>query len=271
MDLRLRMVGLVRFSVLSKDYYSERFNSLEEKAEHLFSPERMELRFRLFEQLCLRSLTQQSDPSFRLIVLTSEDLPEEYLERLLALTEPYSNVYCHGAAPMTHYRQLKEAYSLVHLRRATHHVLFRLDDDDAVDKDFVKRTKAFARGMIPLQGEGETPFVIAHNRGLYLEKTEDGTKVFDTCERAPLSAGLALVAPVAHGGNPYTFNHRKIAQHYNTFSDITVPAFVRTIHGDNKSNPAKMGLTGKWRPNQVEAALQEHFGFTADGLRDLLR
>ncbi|KIC08693.1 hypothetical protein RA19_18710 [Leisingera sp. ANG-M1] len=271
MDLRLRMIGLVRFSVLSTDYYSERFDSLEEKAAHLFSPDRMELRFRLFEQLCLRSLNQQSDPSFRLIVLTSADLPEPYLKRLLALTGPYGNILCHGVAPKIHYQQLKEAFGLVNLRRATHHLLFRLDDDDAVDKDFVKRTKGIARGMIPLQGGGETPFFIAHNRGFYLEKGASGARVFDTCERSPLSAGLALAAPAGHTSNPYTYNHRKIAQHCNTFSDATVPAFIRTIHGDNKSNPAKMGLTGKWRPKHVEAALQQHFGFTSDELKDLLQ
>lgn len=270
MDIRLRMVGLVRFSVLSTDYYSERFETLEEKAAHLFSPDRMELRFRLFEHLCLHSLTQQSDSSFRLIVLTSKELPEPHFERLLALTAPFANVICHSADPGPHFQQLKAAYGRIQLRRATHRILFRLDDDDALDKDFVKRTKAFARGMIPLQGGGRTPFAIAHNRGLYLEQTADGAEIYDTCERAPLSAGLSLVAPVSHPGNPHAFNHRKTAQHYNTFSDISVPAFLRTIHGDNKSNPAQLGLTRKWRPQQVEASLQQHFGFTRDGLKALL-
>jgi len=264
------MVGLVRFSALATDYYSDVFPTPQELAAHLFSPERMELRLRLFEHLCLRSLTQQSDPSFRLIILTSEALPRPWLDRLLALIGPYPNFLCHQAAPRPHYQQLKEAYAQVHLRRATHRVLFRLDDDDALDKDFIKRTKAFARGMIPLQGDGETPFIIAHNRGLYLEKTATGAELYDTCERAPLSTGMSLVAPVGCDSNPYAFNHRKIAQHYNTFSDISVPAFLRTIHGDNKSNPAQMGLTRKWRPKQTEAALEQHFGFTLDGIKELL-
>lgn len=270
MDLRLRMVGLVRFSALATDYYSDVYPTQEELAAHLFSPERMELRFRLFEHLCLRSLTRQSDTSFRLIILTSEGLPQPYFERLLALIEPYPNIICHQAAPRPHYQQLKEAYGRVQLRRATHKILFRLDDDDALDKEFAARTKAFARGMIPLQGDGETPFIIAHNRGLYLEKTGDGAELYDTCERSPLSTGMSLVAPAGSDHNPYAFNHRKIAQHYNTFSDISVPAFLRTIHGDNKSNPTHMGLTRKWRPKQAEAALEQHFGFTLDRVRELL-
>ena len=136
--------------------------------------------------------------------------------------------------------------------------------------DFVKRVKATARSMIPLQDGGRTPFVIAQNRGLYLERTADGTEIYDTCERAPLSAGLSLVAPAGHRANPYAFNHRNAAQHYNTYSDISVPGFLRTIHGDNKSNPAQLGRTRNWSKGQTEAALSRHFGITADGLRELL-
>ncbi|WP_264212169.1 putative rhamnosyl transferase [Leisingera thetidis] len=270
MDIRLRMIGLVRFSVLSTNFYTDRFPTLEERAAYLFSPERMELRLRYFETLCLRSLTRQSDSSFRLIVLTSEELPARYLDRLLALTEPYGNVLCHAAAAYPHYQQMKDAYGRVQLRRATHRVLFRLDDDDAVDTDFVKRTKALARGMIPVQGGGRTPFAIAHNRGLYLEKTAAGPEIYDTCEWAPLSTGLSLVAPVSHKGNPYSCNHRKIAQHYNTVSDISVPAFLRSIHGDNKSKPAQMGLTRKGTRAEAEAALEQHFGYTMAELAGLL-
>ncbi|KIC29196.1 glycosyltransferase [Leisingera sp. ANG-S5] len=270
MDIRLRMAGLVRFSVLSTDYYSERFGTLEEKAAHLFSPERMELRFRLFENLCLHALTRQSDPRFRLIVLTSDSLPPPYLERLLDLTEPYANIFCHAAAPAIHYQQLKQALALLPLPQATHRVLFRLDDDDAVDGDFVRRTKRLARGLIPLQGGGSAPFAIAHNRGFYLEKRGSGADVYDACERLPLSAGLTVVAPAGETVNPYTYNHRRIAQHLNTVSDISVPAFLRTVHGDNKSDPVQIGDARKWPPQKIEEALERHFGRTGDQVRALL-
>ncbi|MFW8596347.1 glycosyltransferase [Cribrihabitans neustonicus] len=269
MKVNLRMVGLVRFSVLSPTYYSERFASVEETAEHLFAPERMDLRFRLFEHLCLRSLARQSDKRFRLVVLTAEALPVPYMERLQALIATLPNASLRAVPPAAHHRQLKEAYDSVPLRRATHRILFRLDDDDAVDRDFVKRTKALARGLIPVQ-KAETPFIIAHNRGFYLERGLDGASLTDTCERAPLSAGAALVAPAGHGGTPYAVNHRRFAQHYNTFSDISVPAFLRTIHGDNKSKPAKKGITGAWSTARRASALRRHFGFDLAELEGLL-
>lgn len=60
----MNMVGLVRFSVLTPTYYSERFANLKQTARHLFNPDRMELRFSVFENLCLPSLVRQSDPNF---------------------------------------------------------------------------------------------------------------------------------------------------------------------------------------------------------------
>ena len=51
MNPKTIMIGLLRFSVLTPTYYSERFDTLEKIAEHIFSPERMALRFHLFENL----------------------------------------------------------------------------------------------------------------------------------------------------------------------------------------------------------------------------
>lgn len=270
MGLKIKMVGLLRFSVLSPTYYSERFKTLEETAAHLFSPERLELRFRIFENLCLPSLMRQSDMDFTLVVLTAKTMPKPYLTRLLDLVEPLPNVICRPVGMGIHYRLLKRAYASVPLEDASHQILFRLDDDDAVDIDFVRRSKHLALGMIPLQGP-DTPFILANNRGFYVQKTDAGVEIYDACEKAPLSAGTALVAPAGHGTNPYRHNHRKFAQHFNTFSDISVPSFVRTIHGDNKSDPTQMGLTHKWGRDRIEAGLNQHFDLSVDKLQDLLQ
>ena len=269
MDLKVKMIGLLRFSVLSPTYYSERFSTTEETAAHLFSTERMELRFRLFENLCLPSLMRQSDMDFTLIVLTAKSMPEQYLNRLLDLLESLPNVICRPVGIGIHYKLLKRAYAAVPLDDATHQILFRLDDDDAVDIDFVKRSKHLAQGMIPIQGP-DTPFILAHNRGFYVHKRDDGVEVYDACEKAPLSTGTALVGPAGFDANPYRFNHRRFAQHFNTFSDISVPSFVRTVHGDNKSNPAQMGITHKWSNDQIKVGLRQHFDLSISDLQGLI-
>ena len=268
MDRKTKTVGLLRFSVLTPTYYSERFKTLEDTAAHLFAPERMALRFRLFEELCLPSLVRQSDPDFDMVVLTAETMPEQYLERLLDLIEPLPNIHCLPVGTENHYKLLQKGYNAIPKDGCTHRILFRLDDDDALDKDFVKRTKRIANGLMKLNGP-RTPFIIAYNRGFYVRSTGDTSEVFDACERAPLSTGTTLVAPAGHSANPYRYNHRKLAQHFNTYSDITVPAFIRTIHGDNKSNPAQMGLTHKLKEAEIDTLLQTHFDTSLDRLKAL--
>lgn len=268
MTNKIKMVGLLRFSVLTPTYYSERFDTLEKTAEHIFSPDRMALRFRIFKNLCLPSLTRQSDGDFDCVVLTAEAMPAQYLDRLAALLAPFANIHCMPVGTDKHYQLLKKGYNSVPTEDCTHRILFRLDDDDAVDLDFVKRTKRLTNGLMKLQGP-DTPFIIAYNRGFYVRNTAGETEVFDACERAPLSTGTALVARVAHPANPYRFNHRRLAQHFNTFSDISVPAFIRTIHGDNKSNPTQMGLTHKMNRKSIADQLSRHFGVSLDDLAAL--
>jgi Putative rhamnosyl transferase len=268
MENKLKTVGLLRFSVLTPTYYSERFDTLEKTAAHIFSPERMALRFRIFENLCLPSLVRQSDADFDCVVLTAASMPAQYLDRLRDLLAPLANIHLMPVGTDKHYQLLKSGYNSVPVGDCTHRIEFRLDDDDAVDLDFVRRTKRLANGLLELQGP-DTPFIIACNRGFYVRKTNGETEVFDACERAPLSAGTALVARIDHPANPYRFNHRRLAQHYNTFSDISVPGFIRTIHGDNKSDPTLMGITHKMKAKTINDQLIRHFGASMDDLAAL--
>lgn len=268
MKPRAKVIGVLRFSVLTPTYYSERFETLEKIAEHIFSDERMELRFRIFETLCLPSLIRQSDADFECVVLTGESMPSKHLNRLKALLDPLPNIHCMPVGTDKHYQLLKGAYNSIPIDDYSHRIMFRLDDDDAVDIDFIKRTKHLATGLLDLQGP-ETPFVIAYNRGFYVESQSGENDVFDACERAPLSTGTTLVAPVDYPRNPYRYVHRALAQHYNTFSDISVPAFIRTIHGDNKSRPTQMGKTHRMRPKVISRQLRRHFGVEMEMLKAL--
>lgn len=262
---KIKTVGLVRFSVLTPTYYNERFDTLEKTAAHLFSPERMALRFRIFENLCLPSLVKQSDSEFDCVVLTADSMPEKYLERLAGLLDPLPNIHCQTAGTDKHYRLLSFGYNSVPVDDYTHRIQFRLDDDDAVDIDFIKRTKHLAKGLLQVQGP-DTPFIIANNRGFYVRSTGDEAEIFDACERLPLSVGTSLVASVNYANNPYRYNHRRLTMHYNTYSDISVPSFIRTIHEDNKSNPSQSGFTHKLKAKDIDAQLARHFGVSRDDL-----
>lgn len=262
----MQMIGLVRFSVLTPTYYSERFSTLKETAEHLFSADRMALRFRIFERLCLPSLLRQSDQDFDVVVLTADSMPRPYLDRLQDLLDPHPNVHLRPVGTRNHYRLLRQGYASVTRDTAQHRILFRLDDDDAVDLEYIRRTKEMARCLLPLQQPG-TSFAIAHNRGFYLRATVDGPEVFDAIEQSPLSVGTALVVPPERDENPYRYNHRKLARHYNLYMDSQAPAYIRTIHGDNKSDPALTGITHRMEVPELDSCLRKHFGTSLDLLK----
>ncbi len=264
-----KTIGLLRFSVLTPTYYSERFDTLDETAAHLFSAERMALRFRLFETLCLPSLVEQTDPDFECVVLTAERMPDEYKDRLRALLDPIPHIHLRAVGTDNHYQLLKGGYDSINTGDATHRILFRLDDDDCVDLNFIARTKRMAAGAVGAQPEN-APIAIAHNRGFYVRVTGGGNnEVFDACERAPLSTGTSVVAPVGFPKNPYRYVHRALPQHFTTFSDLSVPAFIRTIHNDNKSNPTQIGITHKLKPGRIERLVNENFPVALDVLKAL--
>ena len=269
MAFKIKIIGLLRFSVLTPTYYSERFPSLDDIAAHIYSPERMALRFHLFENLCLPSLAHQTDNGFDCIVLTGERMPDPFKERLSALLAPYPHIRMRTVGTENHYALLKDGYNSIDLGDASHKALFRLDDDDAVDLNFIARTRTRAQGLLSLQ-DPKTPTIIAYNRGFYVRRVDgEENEVFDATERAPLSTGTTLLAPVDYHRNPYRYNHRALAQHYTTYSDISVPAFIRTIHGDNKSTPTQMGQTHKMAPPRINKALMKNFGHSLAEMKAL--
>ncbi|WP_306006508.1 glycosyltransferase [Aquicoccus porphyridii] len=262
------VVGVVRFSVLALDYYTERFETVDKVADHLFSPARLALRFELFEKLCLPSLVQQSDRDFRAVVLTSTELPSEARARLDALVAPHDHIEVFAAAPDLHYPITRAAYRSVPLGGASHKLWFRLDDDDAVSRDYVERLKQIGLGLRAVHED--QPFMIAFNRGFYVEVTgQRENDIVDFVERAPLSVGTALLAPATYDRTPYRYNHRALGQHYNLYTDVAAPVFLRTIHSDNKSQPTKQGVGQKLSPSMVERQIHERFGFDIDMLRAL--
>lgn len=265
---RTKCVGVMRFSVLTPTYYSERFDSLDAIAEHIFSEDRMTLRFHIFESLVLPSLQRQSDPNFDLVILTAERLPETYMERLRALIDPLPNMHLRPVGPDLHYQLLKDGYDSIDPGDVSHRILFRLDDDDAMDINYIKRLKWACRNLLKMHPL-DTPYAIAFNRGFYVNMQEGENEVFDAVERAPLSTGTALLAPVDYKRNPYRYNHRALGQYYNLYTDISVPAFIRTINGSNKSNPTQMGATHRMRPKMLDQELRRHFDVTLAEMKAL--
>lgn len=259
-----QIVGLIRFSYPAKGGFAKSFDSDAQAEAFLYDPDRLERRFDLFEKMCLPALRQQSDPDFICAIVTGENLPATARDRLTAHLATLADGRLITLPPKPHYGAMKAALRQVDIDGASHRTTFRLDDDDALDTGFVARLKSTAAGVRDL-ALGE-PIAISFNHGFYVQKSDTGNQVFDATERTPLSVGTALVAPADHPDNVYARNHRFLPQFFNTFSQMQTPAWIRTIHADNDSDPFIQGRSHEMTADAIAADLKTRFAQSLDDL-----
>ena len=266
MTFRNQIAGLVRFSYPARSGFAEKSDDMQALAARLYAPERLEQRFHLFERLTLPSLLAQSDPDFTLIVLTGQGFPaRDRLERALA---PLPQAQIVTLPPMYHYPATQAAFDQALDPDAGHLTSFRLDDDDAVDRDLVARLRITVEGLARMRDMSE-PVAIGWNRGMFLDLDRGNNRVYEVVEKLPLGIGLALCAPASTRTNIFARNHRLLPQFFDCWTDAQTPAFIRTVHAGNDSAAHVSGrITG--RPStELEALLERHFPFTMAELLSL--
>lgn len=195
-EFRNQIVGLIRFSFVTTGDFYPGFDTVADMKAFLFDEARLERRFRLFEGICLPVLKAQTDPDFTCIFLVAQDFPKRWRKRLDRLLDGLAFVRIVEKPPMPHYQGIREAFAEVPNAGFTHRTTFRLDDDDAVNLNFIATLRALAAKVHVIPDRDE-PIGISFNRGLYLTYSKTGTSYQRAVERTPLSIGTALLAPVS--------------------------------------------------------------------------
>lgn len=262
---RNRIVGLVRFSYAALSGFAKAPDDIPALEAMLADPVRLERRFHLFEALTLPSLMAQTDTGFETIFLTGTGLPPDARARLEAAAHAVPGGRVVVLPPLHHYPATQRAFAEVVGSDTGHLTSFRLDDDDAIDIDYVARLRRLSEGLLTLCGP-ERPFAIGCNRGFFLELSPEGNRLYDVVEKLPLGIGLAMTAPVAGGENIFRRNHRLLPQFYTTLTDADTPAFIRTVHADNDSAPHASGVTAKMTEAAIARTIATSFPFTSRGL-----
>ncbi|MEL7214095.1 MAG: glycosyltransferase [Pseudomonadota bacterium] len=257
-----QIIGLLRFSYPSIGGFRKKHDTAEEAEAFLYDSARLARRIALFERFTLPCLKTQTDPDFTMLILVGETMPAPAQSRLADLVQDIPQVRILAYPSLPHYRAMRRAYDEVARSDATHRTTFRLDDDDAVDHDFIKRLRHWADKLAD-----DVPTAIAFNKGLYVDYTQDPPEIFDATEKTPLAVGTALTVPMDHPENIYRRNHRILAQFYNTFSEAETPCYIRTVHQDNGSEPAFSGRTREMSDEEIAQVLETQFSLTPDELR----
>ena len=263
---RNQIIGLMRFSFPCKGGFAKEEEDMDALEARLFDPDRLARRFDLFEKLTLPSIKAQSDGDFRMVFLIGKNLPPEWRDRLNDGIADLKGARVVSLQPMQHYLAIRKAYNLATPEAASHVTGFRLDDDDALDLDHIARMRRTVEAMLPAVGM-EAPLVTGCNRGYFLERKPTGNEIYEVVEKNPIGLGLAMTTPRDVSENIFRRNHRFCSQFYNTFTEAVTPAFIRTVHTDNDSDPHASGKIEKTTWADVAPVLESHFPFTADFLK----
>ena len=133
------IIGFVRYSQYRK------FGNME-KERDMFEPEYFEYRFQIFKNVTLKSFQQQTDKNFVLLLLHSENMPQHLKIRFLELEK--SNLFLYNIFVEDTDESFNES-----LRKSIEYasfeekvaVTFRIDNDDAVQNDFVQKLAPFLK------------------------------------------------------------------------------------------------------------------------------
>ena len=261
------VVGAVRFSVLMQEAAEFRLSrgaSFEERRAILFDPERLELRFRIFEAVTLPSALAQPSEAFSLLVASSTELPEPFRTRLNDLLAPHPNVHLIEVAPDQPLpAQTRQALDRMHPDAARMAVL-RLDDDDGLasyfTEDLIRAIKQWDRGQ-----DMAFSFPLGHLLGL----PEDPGQLLlhKMHHNYAIACGLTLLTTKGHRRSIFELGwpHRMIDRALPTLSESKRPAYILVSHATNDTGTESI----RWNrlrkcklipPAEARKALGREFG-----------
>lgn len=264
MTRKMTIVGICRFSMIGrgdwKAYRNVEDKDLEpifkEKEKELFSEERMAARFETFEQLTIASLDAQTDPDFKLLVISSDRMPKTYRQKLQALCDARPYVELRFVPPMhVADAQIKTLEEMgLELKDC---LQFRLDDDDCVSKDYIRKLHKHGDTLWKAHGA----FAVSFPTVIY--SVIDGpTQGLYRWFNPFLGVGVAVRHPQR---TVFGFAHYRIPTVMVALTDPSVPSIV-THYGMNdtprhaKEILAKRGMKKASR-EELDRIIERHFDF----------
>lgn len=140
--LKTHKVIIIRYSVYfakTKSFILARRNTTEQYKAKLFDEKRLSMHEFLFLNVTMPSLIRQihgkMDESVTVMVITSEDLPEKYMNRLNVLASEYSWFKVVLASQESNISKVID--EAIHFEEKTLVATIRLDDDDALSAHFL--------------------------------------------------------------------------------------------------------------------------------------
>lgn len=238
----LQILGICRFAYPGLGGFQVDHGSVAEREAHLFAPARMEARLRALEHVCIASLRAQTDPEFRLLVITGETLPAPYLARLRAILAPLPQAELIQFPAMNQRNAMEEIVNARIDQSGPPVMQFRMDDDDGVARKFIARARETFGQVRPLWAAHKR-LCLDFNRGYYLRLTAQGADAAPVL-RHQLGVAQALFLDPSIRRTAIHFPHHRLPTLMPFLSITDAPMWLRGIDGMNDSDldPASTNL-----------------------------
>ncbi|WP_299084683.1 putative rhamnosyl transferase [uncultured Ruegeria sp.] len=233
----MQVIGLCRFSYPAIGGYQIQHETIDERRRYLYSPARLDERFRLFESSTLPCIREQTDEDFEFLIVIGNCLPKEPYDRLMDLTAGIRQIRILGREPGQHRTVMKEVLNSSRKDPDKPCLQFRHDDDDAVSVDFVERLRIAAhdsRGVI----ERNRTVGIDFNNGFIARFGSDGVRakpIFNSL----LGVGLGMYVAGKCTQTIMSFTHNRIGRFMPVVSFPDAPMWVRALNSFNDSHQAR--------------------------------
>jgi len=256
--MKKHIIIAIRYSILQKNSSSWRAaeQGFEKHVEKILSSERLNIREETFDKLTLSSLCSQAvidpDVSFSVLVMLSDMLPNERLEKLRSKIRIANNrdisfklATIDSGTGLDHdFKNINEAmkFEISELSKSHNDILIatvRLDDDDGVSSNFVQKLSEHMH-------LGLTGYAVSFAYGLegYWDAVSGQVTDVRHSYFPKFSAGMAYLNSYnsLNGlGDKKTIhvynlgNHMKIEERFPTIIEAKEPMFFRTLSTTNDS------------------------------------
>ena len=259
----LQVLGLLRWSYPSDpSAFNKGADTLEELRAELYDDARLTLRMFYLEHVILPCLAAQSDTKFKVVMLMGANLPDHWRTRVLDAISHVPQIVPVFEEEGQKHRLVCRSVMMEHRNpRAGAVAEFRLDDDDAICRDFVELLrKTYRRHKALADSRGR--WAIDFPQGLVLDTRSDEAALHSVYAQFWV-AGMALIYPIDHPGSLIDYPHKAV---WKAMPSLAVPgrvAFLRGVHGDNDSRIGENHLaphSWDFDPDEGESILLDRFG-----------
>ncbi|MFB2596010.1 glycosyltransferase [Paracoccus sp. p4-l81] len=265
--MRIQVLGLCRFLFTGLGAFQQEHETVAERQAALFRPARLVARLNWFQHLLLPGIRAQSDPDFTLLVLTGTDLPPWARQRLAALIAdvPQVRLVLHEPAP--HHETATKVIHAAIDPGADLIAQFRLDDDDAVARDFVARVRADAAipGALVTR---HRPVAMDYARGFVLAWGGRDARLIPRLAQY-WTPGMAMLFHPKAANSLMNFRHNVMWQR---IPSLVQPDGVMWVRGHHDSNDSSFALQGPGFDCPDPAAVaRDRFGVDLDMFTQAMR